>query len=190
MAKRYRILILFILILSISVNDYQVVYGADDLYNICNSYDIQDVLLIGKVAEIKLEKETMIVEIIRLVSGKLKYKDNKIKIQCDNLKKLNAGDEVLISLNSVNQKEYLYKTAYEKAFYSVQCLDNKKIKILKNISYDYDYNDFNFFDIILQWFCNTGEILTEEDLLNTTKYYRWEGEKKELVYDQSKDVYY
>ena len=32
--------------------------------------------------------------------------------------------------------------------------------------------------------------MTEEDLLNTTKYYRWEGEKKELVYDQGKDVYY
>lgn len=190
MDKRYRVLMLFVLILSISINDCQVVYGAEDLYNICNSYDVQDALLIGKIVGINLEKETMKVEVIRLVSGKLKYKDNKIKIQCDNLEKLNAGDEVLLSLNSIDQEENLYEIAYEEAFYSVQCMENKKIRILKNISYDYDYNDFNYFDIILQWFCNTGEILTEEDLLNTTKYYRWEGEKKQLVYDQNKDIYY
>jgi hypothetical protein len=43
---------------------------------------------------------------------------------------------------------------------------------------------------MLQWYCNTGEELDEQDLSNTTKYYRWVGEKRELVYDQSKDIWY
>jgi len=44
--------------------------------------------------------------------------------------------------------------------------------------------------ISLQWFCNTGEILYEEDLIDNTKYYRQDGENTELVYDQNKHKWY
>lgn len=188
MVKKCQKLIVVALFFSIIIN-YQVGYLADDLHNVCNSYGVQEALLVGKIVEVTSEKGIMKVEIIRLVSGTLKYKDNKISIQLKELEKLDIGDEVLLSLESVDLNEALYKIAYERACYFVQCMDNKKIKILKTL-YAYDLKSFDYFDIKLQWFCNTGEILGEEDLSDTIKYYRWVGEKKELVYDKSKDKWY
>lgn len=190
MTKRVRILILLVLIISIMIKSDQVVYGAEDLYNIYYSYGIQNALLVGNVVEISAKKETMKVKVVRIVSGMLKCRDHKITIQSDHLDKIKAGDTILVSLKNGNTGKYVYQTAYDQAFYSVQCMDRNKIKMLKNISYDYDCNDFGWFDINLQWFCNTGEELSEEDAADTVKYYRWEGENKELVFDQSKNTYY
>ena len=185
--KKCQELFVLVFIINIIIN-HPVVYAAEDLHNVCNSYGEQEALLVGKVEEITLEKGIMKVKIVRLVSGMLKYKDNFVTINFNKLDKLDTGDEILLSLKSVNPDESLYKVAYERACYFVQCMDDKKIKIMNTIYFD-SY-DMDYFDIILQWYCNTGEILTEEDLSNTIKYYRWVGGKKELVYDQSKDIWY
>lgn len=190
MVKKCQKFIVLAFIISIIIS-YQVVCSADVLYSVCNSYGEQEALLVGKVVEINSEKGIMKVEMVRLVSGILKHKDNyvNVNINFDQLDKLDTGDKVLLSLKSVNSDESLYKVAYEDACYLVQCMDDKKIKIM-NTLYFYDSYEMDYFEIILQWYCNTGEILAEEDLSNTIKYYRWIGEKKELVYDQSKDIWY
>lgn len=78
-------------ILTFTIN-YQVGYSADVLYSVCNNYGGQEALLIGKIVEVTYKKRIMKVEIVRLVSGTLKYINNKISIQ---LEKLDIGDEPL-----------------------------------------------------------------------------------------------
>ena len=70
------------------------VYSADVLSSVCTSYGGQDALAAGKVVDIDPEKEVMNVEIFRLVSGNLKYKDNTITIQYKKLKKIGIGDQL------------------------------------------------------------------------------------------------
>ena len=188
MRKKCHGLIILAVIICVVVN-YQVAYSADVLSSVCTSYGDQDALVAGKVVNIDSEKEVMNVEIFRLLSGNLKYKDNTITIEYKKLKKIGIGDKVLLSLEAANEEDSLYKIAYECGCYSIEYRDDKKLKLLNNI-YTNTISDDDYFDISLQWFCNTGEILYEEDLIDNTKYYRQDGENTELVYDQNKHKWY
>jgi hypothetical protein len=166
MNKKYEKLIIMAFIISFIINN-RVAYSADVLYSVCNSCCGQDALLVGKVAKIDAKKGTMKVIIIRLISGKLKYKKNYINIELNHkLKKIGVGNEVLLSLIKDNSEKALYKTYYESGCYFVQCMDDKKIKLGKNI-YWRDSSNVYYFYIYLQWYCNTGETLAEDDLSNT-----------------------
>jgi hypothetical protein len=188
MVRKCQKLIALVFAVSIIIK-CQAVYAADVLYSVCYSVCGQEALLIGKVVDITSEKEIMKVEIVRLVSGILGYEDNYIDVEFNDLEKLDIGNEVLLSLECVNPDKSLYKIAYESGCYFVQCMDNRKIKLVDTLCFS-DSDDSNYFDICLQWYCNTGEMLSEDDLSDTTKFYRWSGDNRELVYDQSKDIWY
>lgn len=183
---------IILIIFSIAIFfDTKITHAADDLYNVCNSFGDQDALIVGKVINIDSDA-TMQVEIVRLVSGVvIESKDYKINVQCSNIKrKFEIGNEVLLSVMCIKEKDALYKISYDHACYTVKCMKDNKIEILQNKTYNYGINDFDYFDIVLQWFCNTGEILAEEDTLDNCLFYRWEGGKKQLVYNTKKDIWY
>ena len=106
MRKKCHGLIILAVIICVVVN-YQVAYSADVLSSVCTSYGDQDALVAGKVVNIDSEKEVMNVEIFRLLSGNLKYKDNTITIEYKKLKKIGIGDKVLLSLEAANEEDSL-----------------------------------------------------------------------------------
>ena len=183
--------IVFVIIICLNIYwNIDIAFAADVLYSVCYSLGDQDALIVGKVVNADPDEDSIEVEIIRLISGELKEENKSILVVCKNIKKqFNINDEVLLSIENVSG-DVLYNLAYNHACYTVKVMNNDKIELLQNNSFDYDYREFDYFDIILQWFCNTGEILSEDDTENGNLYYRGDGEHRELVYSEKEHKWY
>lgn len=170
----------------------KLTYSADMLASVCYSVSGQDALLVGTVASLDADENVMQIEVKRLISGELDMEDGRVSLRSgDAAKEMRVGEPVLLSVVKAEGDQPLYEIAHDLSEYKVSSYDGNKVWLLDEKNQD----DLDYFDISLQWFCNTGEMLMDEDFTASDgteyyKYFRSNAVKKELVYDSSTKKWY